>query len=51
MIRLELLFSPSPTARRSSSRIKEYQNWKTVNITGTFDEFRIDWYKNKLPIL
>jgi hypothetical protein len=51
MIRLELLFSPSPTARRSASKIPEFINWKKSNPSGSFDEFRIHWYKNKLPKL
>lgn len=48
-IQLEVLFSPSPTARRSASRISEYQKWKEKNKSGTFDDFRMDWYTKKLP--
>jgi G:T/U-mismatch repair DNA glycosylase len=48
-IQLEVLFSPSPTARRSASRIGEYQKWQKENTSSSFDDFRIDWYKNKLP--
>ncbi len=48
-IQLEVLFSPSPTARRSASRIGEYQKWQTENKSGSFDDFRIYWYNNKLP--
>jgi len=42
------LFSPSPTARRSGNRIKEFQNWRLTNPKGDFDAFRIAWYKSKL---
>jgi hypothetical protein len=48
-LQLEVLFSPSPTARRSASRIAEYKSWKKNNAAGLFDEFRVDWYKNRLP--
>jgi G:T/U-mismatch repair DNA glycosylase len=48
-IKLEQLFSPSPTARRSKNKIREYNDWLLANPTGTFDEFRVDWYKRKLP--
>lgn len=48
-IKLIDLFSPSPTARRSSPRIKEYQEWKTNNNPNDFDAFRINWYKIHLP--
>jgi G:T/U-mismatch repair DNA glycosylase len=48
-IQLELLFSPSPTARRSANRIKEFRNYLEDHPNATFDEFRIDWYKQKLP--
>ena len=48
-IKLIDLFSPSPTARRSSPRIKEYQEWKTNNNPNDYDDFRIDWYKTHLP--
>lgn len=43
------LFSPSPTAHRSSPRIKEYQEWKVKNIPNDYDSFRINWYKTYLP--
>lgn len=49
IISLDVLFSPSPTARRNSSKIKEYKEWKIIKPMSSFDEFRIDWYKNKLP--
>jgi G:T/U-mismatch repair DNA glycosylase len=50
-LNLQILFSPSPTARRSASRINEFQKWLLANPIGTFDDFRIDWYKQKLPKL
>lgn len=46
------LFSPSPTARRSSPRIKEYKEWLLINKTNnSYDEFRIYWYGKYLPKL
>ncbi len=48
-IKLIDLFSPSPTAYRSSSRIKEYQEWKINNSPDDYDSFRIHWYKTYLP--
>lgn len=48
-IKLVQLFSPSPTARRSMNRIKEYKEWLKSNPNGSFDEFRIDWYRQRLP--
>lgn len=48
-IKLIDLFSPSPTAYRSSPRIKEYQEWKINNSPNDFDSFRIHWYKTYLP--
>jgi len=50
-IKLFDLFSPSPTARRSSPRIKEYQEWKINNNPNDYDSFRIHWYKTYLPKL
>jgi hypothetical protein len=50
-IKLIDLFSPSPTAHRSSPRIKEYQEWKIKNSPNDFDSFRIHWYKTHLPII
>jgi hypothetical protein len=44
------LFSPSPTARRSSSRIKEFKIWQQSNEKNIkFDDFRVYWYKKYLP--
>jgi G:T/U-mismatch repair DNA glycosylase len=50
-IKLINLFSPSPTAIRSSPRIKEYQEWKVSNNPNDYDSFRIHWYKTYLPKL
>jgi G:T/U-mismatch repair DNA glycosylase len=50
-IKLEVLFSPSPSARRSSNKIVEFQKFKSNNPSSSFDDFRIDWYKRKLPPL
>lgn len=50
-IKLEVLFSPSPTARRSASRVAEFIDWKKSNPLGSFDDFRIHWYRSKLPKL
>jgi G:T/U-mismatch repair DNA glycosylase len=51
IIKLIDLFSPSPTAKRSASRIKEYQKWKLnqPEEKKDYDSFRIDWYKKHLP--
>ena len=43
-------FSPSPTSRRSSPRIKEFKEWclgKEDN--NDYDSFRVYWYKKHLP--
>lgn len=48
-IKLIDLFSPSPTAHRSSPRIKEYQEWKINSSPDDYDSFRIHWYKTYLP--
>lgn len=48
-IKLIDLFSPSPSAHRSSPRINEYQEWKNNNNPNDYDSFRIHWYKNHLP--
>ena len=50
-IKLIDLFSPSPTAKRSSPRIKEYQEWKPQNNPNDYDSFRVWWYKINLPKL
>lgn len=50
-IKLEVLFSPSPTARRSANRVNEFQDWIIQNPNSNFDEFRVNWYKFKLPKL
>lgn len=48
-IHLEQLFSPSPTARRSQKRVEEFQCWLRTNPNGSYDDFRIAWYRQKLP--
>lgn len=49
-IQLIDLFSPSPTARRSSSRIKEFIKWRKYKKNNNdYDSFRIYWYKKYLP--
>ena len=49
-IKLIDLFSPSPTARRSSTRIKEFKEWSLgKNENNDFDSFRVYWYKKYLP--
>jgi|TARA_B110000977_G_C11072601_1_gene490060 G:T/U-mismatch repair DNA glycosylase len=49
-IKLIDLFSPSPTARISSSRIKEYMEWKMRSeVNNDYDAFRVYWYKKHLP--
>lgn len=48
-IRLEILLSPSPTARINANKIQEFQDWKQTNPTGNYDEFRVFWYTQKLP--
>jgi hypothetical protein len=46
------LFSPSPSGRRSSPRIKEYKEWRLGKATNNdYDSFRIYWYKKYLPRL
>jgi len=46
---LELIYSPSPTARRGIKRSLPYIEWCKKNNSIDIDEFRIEWYKNKLP--
>jgi hypothetical protein len=50
-IQLEQLFSPSPTARRSQNRVVEFNEWLLSNPDKSFDDFRVYWYKLKLPQL
>jgi hypothetical protein len=51
-VKLVDLFSPSPTARRSSPRIKEFKEWRLgKEVDNDFDHFRVDWYKQYLPKL
>lgn len=49
LIEMQLLFSPSPMARIGANRIKEFQNWLKRNQGKSYDDFRIYWYKEKLP--
>jgi len=46
---LELLYSPSPSGRRGIQRSVPFKEWKQKNNSNSADEFRIDWYKRKLP--
>ena len=49
-IKLIDLFSPSPTARRSSTRIKEFKEWNLrKEANNDYDSFRVYWYKKYLP--
>jgi len=48
-IKLIDLFSPSPNARRSKNKIKEFIEWSNQNSSNDYDKFRIDWYKQFLP--
>lgn len=50
-IKLVDLFSPSPNARRNANSIYEYKEYLKSNPNGEFDEFRISYYKEKLPSL
>jgi len=51
-IKLIDLFSPSPKSRISSSRIKEYKEWKLGReVQNDYDAFRVYWYKKHLPKL
>lgn len=46
---LELLYSPSPQARRGIQRSVPFINWKLKNNNNSIDDFRAAWYKMKLP--
>lgn len=50
-IKLVMLYSPSPAARRGIPRSNPYKNWLTnnQNIEKPIDEFRIYWYGKHLP--
>lgn len=50
-LHLEVLFSPSQNGARNAKKIPEYQYWLNNHPSGTFDDFRVDWYKRKLPPL
>lgn len=46
---LELLFSPSPTARRGIHKSTHFLNWKESNPDASVDDFRVFWYASKMP--
>lgn len=46
-IRLFILYSPSPTARRGIPRSKYYIQWSLKTTNPNVDDFRIWWYKKK----
>jgi len=49
-IKLIDLYSPSPTARRSAPRIKDFKKWREgKEENNDFDTFRTYWYKKHLP--
>ena len=51
-IQLIDLFSPSPTASRSSPSIKEFKEWRLgKEVNNDYVSFRVYWYKNYLPKL
>jgi hypothetical protein len=51
-IKLVMLYSPSPAARRGIPRSKPYIKWldKDPKTKNSIDEFRVFWYKKSLPI-
>jgi hypothetical protein len=48
-VKLVMLYSPSPAARRGIPRSKPYQDWLMKNPKGNIDLFRVWWYKKYLP--
>jgi hypothetical protein len=48
-VKLVMLYSPSPAARRGIPRSKPYQDWLMKNRKGNIDQFRVWWYKKYLP--
>lgn len=50
-IKLVMLYSPSPAARRGIPRSTPYKNWLKVNLNvkKSIDEFRVYWYSKHLP--
>lgn len=44
------LFSPSPTSRLSSNKVKEFIQWRLENkFNKDYDTFRVYWYRKYLP--
>ena len=48
-VKLVMLYSPSPAARRGIPRSKPYQDWLMKYPCGNIDLFRVWWYKKYLP--
>ncbi len=48
-VKLVMLYSPSPAARRGIPRSKPYQDWLMKTPKGNIDLFRVWWYKKYLP--
>ena len=46
---LELLYSPSPSGRRGIQHSVPFKIWKLKNSNKSVDDFRVEWYKKKLP--
>jgi hypothetical protein len=46
---LQFLYSPSPTARRGIKNSLPYKKWCKENNSSDIDQFRIEWYKDRLP--
>ncbi len=51
-IKLIMLYSPSPAARRGIPRSKPYLKWleKNSKTKNSIDDFRVFWYKKHLPV-
>lgn len=50
--KLHILFSPSPTANRSASKVQPYKKWKDglkPGIPNSYFDFRVHWYTTRLP--
>jgi hypothetical protein len=48
-VKLVMLYSPSPAARRGIPRSKPYQDWLLKKPSGNIDQFRVWWYEKYLP--
>jgi hypothetical protein len=46
---IEILYSPSPLARLGIQGAEPFKNWSKENNNKSTDDFRIYWYKKKLP--